>query len=533
MDPQASPPEERRAAPSADQPIGALDQPPGADEQHAEAQSGLAGIRAARLAKLEGLRAAGIDPYPPRADRTHTAAEALAAFAAIEEGGGSEGPHDVILAGRLVGALRQMGGSIFVHLADASGQIQLHLRRDRLGEAAFDRVRDFLDAGDFVNARGTVFRTRRGEVSLAVDAIGLLAKSLLPLPGKWHGLQDTETRFRQRYLDLIANPEARARFVTRTRVVSAMRSFLDARGFLEVETPVLQPLYGGGAAEPFVTHYRALDQTMFLRIADELYLKRLLVGGFERVYEISKDFRNEGVDRTHLPEFTMMECYWAYADYRHIMELTETMIAEIARQVIGTTQIEVEGRPVDLSPPWRRWTVREAIRETTGIDIDTHYGDLAGLRAAIQAAKLHPDPQPTWAKTVDELIGEYVEPQVWEPVFLMDHPVELSPLAKRKPDDPRYVERFEPLVAGFELGNSFTELNDPIDQRARFEDMQRQRAAGDAEAHPLDEDFLTAMMHGMPPMGGLGIGIDRLVMLMTGTGNIRDVVLFPQLRQRG
>lgn len=505
----------------------AADPPPAAVSDEA---GGLAGVVAAREAKLARLRAQGIDPYPPRTARTHTAAEAVTAFEAVETAGEAEGPAGVAVAGRLTGAIRRMGGSIFVHLTDGSGQVQLHLRRDRLGDAALEHFSEHFDTGDFAEARGTMFRTRRGEVSLAVDGVTMLAKSLLPLPEKWHGLTDIETRLRQRYLDLVSNPETRARFAARSRIITEMRAFLDGRGFVEVETPILQPLYGGGAAQPFTTHYIALDQPMFLRIADELYLKRLLVGGFERVYEISKDFRNEGVDRTHLPEFTMMECYWAYADYRDVMDLTEAMITSIARAVNGTTVVEIDGRPLDLASPWRRLTVRDAIRQATGIDIDASYGDLDGLRAAIRAADLHPEPQPTWARTVDALIGDYVEPQIWEPVFLMDHPVELSPLAKRKPEDPRYAERFEPLVAGFELGNSFTELNDPEDQRARFIEMAAARAAGDAEAQPLDEDFLTALAHGMPPTGGLGIGVDRLVMILTGTPNIREVVLFPQLR---
>ena len=311
-----------------------------------------------------------------------------------------------------------------------------------------------------------------------------------------------------------------------------MRRFLDGRGFLEVETPVLQPIYGGGAARPFTTHYHALEQEMFLRIADELYLKRLLVGGFERVYEICKDFRNEGIDRTHLPEFTMMECYWAYSDYQQMLTLTETMISGICQEVNEGLTVTLEGRSLDFSMPWRRLTVRQAIQDATGIDIEAHWEDLDGLRQALRELNLACAPQPTWARTVDELIGEYVEPSIWNPTFLLDYPVALSPLAKRKTDDPRYVERFEPLIAGFELGNCFTELNDPIDQRGRFEEAARQKASGDDEAQPLDEDFLRAMEHGMPPAGGLGIGIDRLVMVLTGTMNIRDVVLFPQLRQR-
>ncbi len=495
---------------------------------------GLEGLIAARKAKLSALREAGHEPYPTRAERSHTADEAARAFLALEAEGAEEGPADVALAGRLVGGMRHFGGSSFVHLRDGSGEIQLHLRRNLLGEETFEAFKEHYDAGDWVGARGTVFRTRTGEVSLAVESIEMLAKSILPLPQKYEGeaLRDVETRFRQRYLDLLQSAESRQRFVDRSRIVSAMRRFLDERGFLEVETPILQPLYGGGAAEPFTTDYRALEQTMYLRIADELYLKRLLVGGYERVYEIAKDFRNEGVDRTHLPEFTMMECYWAFADYEQMMDLTESMIAGICQEVNGSTVVELDGRPLDLSAPWRRLTVREAIREATGIDIEDSWDDLDGLREAIKAAKIEVDPQPTWAKTVDELIGERVEPDVWEPIFLMDYPVALSPLAKRKADDPRYVERFEPLVAGFELGNCFTELNDPIDQRERFEEMARHREAGDAEAHPVDEDFLTAMEHGMPPAGGLGIGVDRLVMILTGSRNIRDVVLFPQLRRR-
>lgn len=489
---------------------------------------GMEQLLAARLARLDALRSAGIDPYPSRSERTHPAADAVTAFESLEREGSEEGP-DVAVAGRLVGAMRRMGGSIFVHLRDESGEVQLHLRKGRMGPDAFELAREHMDPGDIVGARGAMFRTRSGEVSLAVDSITMLAKSLRPLPEKRLGLQDTETRLRQRYLDLISNAETRERFRLRSRIVSEMRAFLDERGFLEVETPILQPIYGGGSARPFTTYYEALDRTVYLRIADELYLKRLLVGGYERVYEISKDFRNEGIDRTHMPEFTMMECYWAYSDYRHLMELTEDMVSRIAQAVIGSTTIDVDGRALELRPPWRRITVRDAIRNATGIDIDEHE-TLPALRAAIATAGVTADPQPTWAKTVDELLDEHVESQIWEPTFLLDHPVALSPLAKRKPEDPRYAERFEPLVAGFELGNCFTELNDPLEQRARFEAMAGQRADGDDEAHPIDDDFVEALMHGMPPAGGLGIGIDRLVMLLTGTSNIREVVLFPQLR---
>ncbi len=499
-------------------------------ENNAESVGGMEQLLAARLARLDAMRASGIDPYPPRSERTHMAIEAVSAFEALESEGVEEGPSDVAVAGRLIGALRRMGGSIFVHLRDGSGEVQLHFRKSRMGDEAFDRVKELVDAGDIVGARGAMFRTHSGEVSLAVDTFTVLAKSLRPLPEKRHGLQDVETRLRRRYLDLISNADSRERFILRSRIVTEMRAFLDERGFLEVETPILQPIYGGGTARPFETYYEALDQTVYLRIADELYLKRLLVGGYERVYEIAKDFRNEGIDRTHMPEFTMMECYWAFSDYNDLMTLTEDMVAYIAERVVGSTTIEIDGRPLDLSPPWRRVTVREAIREATGIDIAEHE-TLTELRAAIAAAGVSLDPQPTWARTVDELIGEQVESRVWEPTFLLDHPVALSPFAKRKPEDPQYAERFEPLVAGFELGNSFTELNDPLEQRDRFAEMAQQRAEGDREAQPIDEDFVEALMHGMPPTGGLGIGIDRLVMLLTGTSNIREVVLFPQLRQ--
>ena len=495
------------------------------------AAGGTRQLLAARRERLNALRAAGEDPFPVRSQRNHATADAILSFETLEQADSEheEGPTDVVVTGRLVGAVRDMGGSVFVHLADASGRLQLHLRRARMGREDHDRFKATIDAGDIVEARGAMFRTRKGEVSLAVDKVRILAKSLRPLPNKVGGLADTETRLRQRYLDLMVNEETRARFAARSRIVSAMRRYLDERGFLEVETPTMQPLYGGGAARPFTTHYHALDQTMYLRIADELYLKRLLVGGFEKVYEICKDFRNEGIDRTHLPEFTMMECYWAYADYRDMMRLTEHMVAEVAEKALGTLTVEYEGHAIDLSPPWRRLTVRDAILQSTKIDIG-EAETLEALRAEIRRLGLAVATQPTWAKTVDALIGEYVEPAIVQPTFLMDHPVALSPLAKRKPDDPRYAERFEPLVAGFELGNAFSELNDPDEQRARFEEMGLQREAGDDEAHPLDEDFLEALAHGMPPTGGLGIGIDRLVMLLTGTPNIREVVLFPQLR---
>jgi len=517
--------------------------PAGAPDLDAEFQAG--GYRqlvAARIRRLEQVREIGMEPYPTHADRTHDTASVIAAFVAHESAAGADATNggsavdgaerdklEATVAGRLVGAVRNLGGSAFVHLRDGSGELQLHLRADALGEGRLEQFLELFDPGDFVSAGGTVFRTRRGEVTLAVERFSMLAKSLRPLPDKWHGVQDIETRLRRRYLDLLANVEVRQRFEKRTAIVREMRRFLDDQGFLEVETPVLQPIYGGGSARPFETHYHALDRRMYLRIADELYLKRLLVGGFERVYEISKDFRNEGIDRTHMPEFTMMECYQAFADYATMMVLTENMVAKIATAVNGSTRIEVEGREIDLAPPWRRLTVRQAVRDATGVDIAEH-STLEALRSALEDLGVDIKPQPTWARTVDALIGERVEPGIAAPTFLMDHPVELSPLAKRRPDDPRWAERFEPLVAGFELGNAFSELNDPFEQRLRFEEMAEQRLAGDGEAHPLDEDFVEALMHGMPPAGGLGLGVDRLVMLLTGAPSIRETVLFPQLR---
>lgn len=488
-------------------------------------------LQRVRLEKLERLREQGVDPYPPRVVRTHTAAEAVDLFQSAEAGDAlDELPGAVSLAGRLV-SLRIMGRASFAHIQDGSGRIQLLLKQDVLGEDAYRFFKELFDLGDFVAVTGRLFRTRTGEITLEADGYKLLSKSLHPLPEKWHGLKDTETRYRQRYLDLLTNEETRRIFQLRGRIVAAMRQFLDAQGFLEVETPALQPLYGGAAARPFITHYNALDQDVYLRISDELYLKRLIIGGLDKVYEICKDFRNEGLSTKHNPEFTMMECYWAYADYNDIMRLVENMVAFVARQTLGTEEVIYQGKKVVFTPPWGRISMRDAILETAGIDIERHT-TLEELQAAIAERQLAVDSQPTWPKLVDELFSEYVEPTLIQPTFIIDYPVELSPLAKRKPDAPHLVERFEPFAGGLELGNAFTELNDPLDQRARFEAMREQFLAGDEEAHPLDEDFLAAMMYGMPPTGGLGIGVDRLVMLLTNQSSIREVILFPQLRTR-
>ncbi len=475
-----------------------------------------------RLQKTQRLRERGINPYPSRATRTHTARQAIDAFTRDET------LQAIKLVGRLV-ALRDMGKLSFAHIQDGSAKIQLMFRKDVVGADNYASLLKDFDLGDFIGAEGDVVRTKTGEITLQVTRFELLAKTLSPLPEKWHGLKDIETRYRQRYLDLLSNEQAREIFVKRSKIVTAMRKYLDEHGFLEVETPVLQPLYGGGAAEPFITHHNKLDQDMYLRIADELYLKRLLVGGCERVYEISKDFRNEGVDFKHNPEFTMMECYQAYGDYTTMMTLVEELYAACALAANGTLQITYQGHPIDLTPPWPRATMRDLILKTSGVDIyaDT---DLPALRQRIAALSLKVQAQPTWGKQVDELFSAFAEPTLIQPTFVMDYPEEISPFAKKKPENPRIVERFEAFTLNMELGNAFTELNDPLDQYARFMEQAEQRNAGDKEAHPIDLDFVEAMMHGMPPTGGLGIGVDRMTMLLTDQSSIREVILFPQLR---
>jgi lysyl-tRNA synthetase, class II len=479
-----------------------------------------------RLAKLERLRAAGIDPYPPRAQRTHTIAAALESFDALAERG-----ERLTLAGRIVGARRIMGKLAFAHIEDGTGTIQLWISRADLGDEWFDRFRDDLDTFDIVQASGLLRRTKSGEASLFVERLDVLAKALNPPPEKWHGLTDVEARLRERYLDLIVNQEVRQVFRTRAKIVTAVRRFLDERGFLEVETPALQPIYGGASARPFVTHHNQLHQDLYLRIADELYLKRLIVGGFDKVYEIGKDFRNEGVDRSHNTEFTMMECYQAYADYNDIMRLVEDLFRFVSLDVCGTTDISYQGQTIDFAPDWRRVSIPEAIDEKTGIDI-MRITELGPLQQAIRDAGLRVEHKPSWAKQVDELFSEYVQPLLIQPTFVIDHPVPLSPLAKKRPDWPALVERFEPIIAGMELGNAFTELNDPLDQEQRFLEQGRAAAAGDDEAQQMDVDYINALMYGMPPTGGLGVGIDRMVMLFTDQPTIREVILFPHLRQR-
>lgn len=479
-------------------------------------------LRQQRVKKLQELQQAGIDAYPPRFKRTHEITQVLDQFDALQT-------QEVTVAGRLV-SVRAMGKATFAHLMDGTGRIQVYLRRDVLGEDQYGLFRLF-DIGDFVGITGTPFRTRTGEATIEVKHFVMLAKALRPLPEKWHGLTDVEKRYRQRYLDLIASPSVRDVFRLRSAIIAAVREFLDTRGYIEVETPVLQPIYGGAAAKPFTTYYNVLERQMFLRIATELYLKRLIIGGLDKVYEIGKNFRNEGLSTKHNPEFTVMESYEAYADYNDMMVLVEEMVAFVARKTLATQEIEYQGQRINLTPPWRRITLRQSIVDHAGIDFEEH-PDQASLLRRMSEAGIEVDPELTWGKLIDELFSTFVQPQLIQPTFVIDYPVEISPLAKRKPDNPRLVERFEGFIGGLELANAFTELNDPFDQYERFRMQVAEREAGDEEAQPMDEDYLFAMEHGMPPTGGLGIGIDRLVMLLTNQASIREVILFPQLRAR-
>ncbi len=484
-----------------------------------------------RLAKLDRLREQGVDPYPARWQRTHTAGQATAIFEEAESSRAERTDVEARVAGRIT-AMRVMGKVAFLDLRDGSGKIQAQFRRDLIGEA-YAGLED-LDLGDFLGVVGPLFRTRAGEITVEAKEYALLSKSIRPLPEKWHGLQDIEARYRQRYLDLIANEESLSIALTRSRVVAAVRRFMNDRGFLEVETPILQASAGGAAARPFVTHYNALDSDFYMRIATELHLKRLIVGGIDKVYEVGRIFRNEGLSTKHNPEFTTMESYEAYADYRDVLRMVEELVYNVAISVLGTPKVARGDHEIDLTPPWRQMTLREAIKERSGLDFE-EYPEAGSLREAMLALGLPPGDLASKGrgKLIDELLSTFVEPHLIQPTFLLDYPIELSPLAKQRPDDPRYVERFEGFIGGFEVANAFSELNDPIEQRLRFEQQARLRAAGDDEAEVVDEDFLTALEHGMPPTGGLGMGIDRLTMILTGQTSIREVILFPQLRSRG
>ena len=482
-----------------------------------------------RREKFQRLRDRGIEPYPHRYRRTHTIGEAVAHFRAEQAGGDGETRTTPVSVGGRIMAMRGMGRASFLDLQDGSGQIQVHLRRDILNEE-YELVRD-LDLGDFLGAHGPLFLTRTGEVTLEAQEVSFLAKAMRPLPEKWHGLSDVEIRHRQRYLDLITNQDAKRNFQDRSRIVSAIRRFMDGRGFIEVETPVLVPVAAGAMAQPFATHHNALDRDLFLRIATELYLKRLIVGGLDRVYEIGKVFRNEGIDQDHNPEFTLLESYEAYVDYTHVMSMVEEMVCFAAQEVMGTTQVQYGENVIDFTPPWRRVSLREEVLRCTGIDFQD-YPDADALEERMNGIGIFSDGRNSRGRLIDKLVSASVEPQLIQPTFLMDYPIDMSPLAKQRPGDPSMVERFEGFAAGMEIANSFTELNDPDEQRKRFMEQEAMRGTVDEDLDRLDEDYLLALEHGMPPTGGLGIGIDRLTMLLTGQESIREVILFPQLRER-
>jgi len=500
--------------------------------------------RYAKLAKLADL---GVEPYAYSFDPTHDLAGAAAAFEKLEEATGETGDagspgavelDGVRVAGRIL-SYRDLGGSAFAHVGDRDGRLQVHLKRDLVGDRGA-ALMDLLDLGDWIGVEGPVFRTRRGEATIRVERLELLSKTLRPLPfGKEEvgedgerivhsGFSDIAMRYRQRYADLAVNPDVREIFRIRTRLTTELRRWLDERGFLEVETPVLQPLYGGALARPFTTHHHALDQEIYLRIADELYLKRLIVGNLDRVYEIGHDFRNEGIDRTHNPEFTMLELYYAYADYEGVMDLTEEMVTDVVRAVMGTLAFEYDGQRVDLSPPWGRVTWADAFRGATGLD--PVEAGLDELRARARRLGREDAADLSRVQLLDTLFSYEVEDAIVDPTFVKDHPIAMSPLAKPKRGDPAWAERFEAVVCGFELVNAFSELNDPVDQWRRFAAQSELRAAGDAEAMQIDEDYVRALEYGLPPTGGFGMGIDRLVMLLTGQTSIREVVLYPMLR---
>ncbi|MSO42598.1 MAG: lysine--tRNA ligase [Solirubrobacterales bacterium] len=479
-------------------------------------------LLAERRAKLERLREAGVEPFPHSFEGRTDIAEVRSAHEGIEAGAETDSRYRV--AGR-ISARRDMGRSAFIDLRDGSGKLQLQALADVLGDEGFDALVG-LDLGDIAGVEGTAFASRRGELTLKVESSVLLAKSLRPPPDKFHGLEDVETRFRRRELDLIANEDTREIFSKRAATIAAVRAWLDERGFVEVETPVLQPLYGGALARPFVTHHNALDRDLYLRIATELYLKRLVVGGIDRVYELGKDFRNEGVSFKHNPEFTMLEWYEAYADYNDVAEQLEQLVSFVAERVLGTTRVPRDGAVIELAPPWRRVTLREAIRERTGIDIAEH----PSREALAEAMDSEPDSSEGWGKLVDGLLSKQVEPHLIQPTFVTDYPVELSPFAKAHRSEEGLVERWEAFVGGVEISNAFTELNDPDEQRRRFEQQQEELERGDEEAQPYDEAYVEALEAGMPPTGGVGLGIDRLVMIMTGAASLREVVLFPAMR---
>ena len=481
-----------------------------------------------RRDKLEHLRQQGIDPFPPRYQKTSTTFDATALFKEEEKERGQATRTDpVSVAGRVM-SLRIMGKAAFLDIRDGSGKIQAHLRQDILGDE-YRLVKD-LDLGDFLGATGPLFRTRTGQITVEAQQLTILAKSLRPLPEKWHGLRDIEQRYRQRYVDLISNLEVKTAFIQRSKIIGSIRSFLNRRGFIEVDTPVLVPVAAGALARPFITHHHTLDQELYLRIATELYLKRLIVGGFDKVYELGRVFRNEGMDQDHNPEFTMLESYEAYADYLDVMNMVEEMVSTAAEEALGTRQVEYHGQTIDVTPPWRRVPLREEIHQRSGVDIEEH-SSASSLAARMRELGVEARETESRGRLIDKLLSALVEPHLIQPTFLMDYPEEMSPLAKPKPGAQGYAERFEGFAGGMEIANSYTELNDPDLQRERFMAQEEMRVLyKDEEVDQLDEDFLLALEYGMPPTGGLGVGVDRLVMILTGQPTIRDAVLFPQMR---
>lgn len=475
-----------------------------------------------RRRKLASLREKGIEPFSSKYIASHYSTDIIEQFNLLEG-------KEVSVAGRVV-SQRAHGKAAFAHVQDYCGQIQVYFRLDQLGPEQYGLL-ELLDLGDIIGARGTVFRTQKGEITVSVLEYRLLAKSLRPLPEKWHGLKDVELRYRQRYVDLIVNEEVRQTFIRRSRIVQAMRTYLDERGFLEMETPILQTLAGGALARPFITYHNTLDMKLYLRIATELHLKRLLVGGLDKVYEIGRIFRNEGISSRHNPEFTSVEIYWNYADYEDMMELTENLIHRIALQVLGTSRITFQGETIDLTPPWPRETMVEVVRKYAGVDFHRIPDAAAAYRAAADAGLELPKGL-TRGEILNEFFEAFCEEQLRQPIFVKDYPIEVSPLAKKMESDPLFTYRFEAFIIGCEIANAFTELNDPIDQRERFEQQLAKREAGDSEAHVMDEDFVNALEYGMPPAGGLGIGVDRLIMLLTDSPSIRDVIPFPTMRPR-
>ncbi len=477
--------------------------------------------RELRIEKLEQLRGMGVNPYPYRFDRTHTLGEVSRDEEELTAAG-----TEIACAGRIM-SLRSHGKTAFGNIKDSAASLQFYIRKDSVDEGSFGLFK-LIDVGDIVGINGTLFRTKTGELTVKVTRLELLSKALLPLPEKWHGLQDKEIRYRRRYVDLIVNDDVVEVFRARSAIVETIRRFLLERGFLEVETPILQPIYGGALARPFVTRHNALDIDLYLRIADELYLKRLVVGGMERVFEFSRDFRNEGMDRSHNPEFTMLECYAAYWDYTHMMEFVELLFVRLCEEFIGASRIKYGEHEIDLEPPWRRISFFDALEEATGEDLRDM--EAATLRDLAKKRGLEVEGVSGRRGFLDLFFSQLVEPGLIQPTFITDYPVELSPLAKIHRSEEGLVERFEPYIGGFEVGNAFSELNDPIDQRERFEQQLKMRAEGADDVHPIDEDYVRALEYGMPPTGGLGIGIDRVVMLLTDSPSIRDVILFPQMR---